>query len=74
MTDSSTYQNLAQYFGAIYRLGDSIKIFGNISLNNFIIALAILGIILTALLNFVRIGASHTVSSVKHQKESKSDE
>lgn len=57
MTNNSIFQTLLQFFRSIYQLGDDIKIFNDgtvVSLNQFVIALALLSIILGALLNFVK--------------------
>lgn len=57
--DGSTAVWLYEMFQAIYELGDSIiliDLFGvTVTLNNFLLVLAVMGIVLGALLNFARV-------------------
>ena len=73
MTNNSIFQWLAEAFGKIYSLGDSIIIYANgnvsVSLNNFLIALAILSIILVSLLNFVKLRGNDIATTVKNQHD-----
>lgn len=72
MTDSNGILSLIfSFFRSIYDLGDQYQIFG-VSINSFFIALAIMSIILTSLVNFAKSNsykASNMVSdSVKGVK------
>lgn len=65
---SSAFALLYQFFQRIYSLGDSVAIikwddFGlYVSLNDFLLAFAILSIVLSALVNFAKVHGDATVN------------
>lgn len=62
MVDFSFLSRVWTWFRSIYDLGDSIILInlgnGGVTLNNFLLVLAIMSIVLTSLLNFVRVHGS----------------
>ena len=58
MVNTDIFNLIKDCFYKVYNLGDSIQIFSigniNVSLNQFLVALAIMSIILTSLLTFAR--------------------
>lgn len=72
MTDSSIFSSLFGFFQQIYQLGDQIVIYNGesftISLNQFFLALCVMGIVIAALLNFAR-SASDIQAPVRQPKE-----
>ena len=72
MTDSSIFSTLFGFFQDIYQLGDQIAIYRgesfSISLNQFFMALCVMGIVIAALLNFAR-SASDIQAPVRQPKE-----
>lgn len=74
MTDSSIFTILLGFFQQIYQLCDQIAIYHgedfDISLNEFFIALCVLGIVIAALLNFAK-SASDISAPVRNVKEPK---
>lgn len=68
MTDSSVFQMLASFFRQIYLLGQSIELYsGNgfsVSLNEFLIALAIISIVLVSLVSVVKYRMSNDYGGI----------